>query len=107
MIIIPQSMAYATLANLDPVYPYTPGPYYYGVAQGSGNLGPGSGHNTIPSNCTSYTGSTTSLIQTTGTVERKSIQVLDLLAREVKIEKNIPLFYIYDDGTVEKKIILE
>ena len=40
----------------DPVYPYTPGPYYYGVAQGSGNLGPGSGHTTIPSNCTPYTG---------------------------------------------------
>ena len=94
-------------ANFDPVYPYTPGPYYYGVAQGSGNLGPGSGHNTIPSNCTSYTGSTTNLIQITGTIERKSIQVLDLLGREVKIEKNIPLFYIYDDGTVEKKIIIE
>jgi len=94
-------------ANLDPVYPYTPGPYYYGIAQGSGNLGPQSGHHTIPSNCTSYTGSTTNLIQTTGTIERNSIQVLDLLGREVKIEKNIPLFYIYDDGTVEKKIIIE
>ena len=94
-------------ANLDPVYPYTPGPYYYGIAQGSGNLGPQSGHHTIPSNCTTYTGSTTNLIQTTGIIERKSIQVLDLLGREVKIEKNIPLFYIYDDGSVEKKIILE
>ena len=94
-------------ANLDPVYPYTPGPYYYGVAQGSGNLGPGSGHNTIPSNCTLYTGSTTNLIQTTGIIERKSIQVLDLLAREAKIEKNIPLFYIYDDGTVEKRITID
>ena len=40
-------------------------------------------------------------------VNRKSlIKVLDLLGRE-KIAKNQPLFYIYDDGTVEKKIILE
>ena len=38
---------------------------------------------------------------------RKSlIKVLDLLGRE-KNAKNQPLFYIYDDGTVEKKIILE
>ena len=26
-------------ASLNPVYPYTPGPYYYGIAQGSGNIG--------------------------------------------------------------------
>jgi hypothetical protein len=29
------------------------------------------------------------------------------LGRETKEKKNEPLFYIYDDGTVEKKIILE
>ena len=40
-------------------------------------------------------------------VNRKSlIKVLDLLGRE-KNAKNQPLFYIYDDGTVEKKIILK
>ena len=34
-------------------------------------------------------------------------KVVDLLGRRTKIVKNKPLFYIYDDGTVEKRIILE
>jgi polyhydroxybutyrate depolymerase len=35
------------------------------------------------------------------------IKIIDLLGRESKDLKSQPLFYIYDDGTVEKKIILE
>ena len=34
-------------------------------------------------------------------------KIVDLLGRESKDLKNQPLFYIYDDGTVEKRIILE
>tara|TARA_B100001250_G_scaffold295229_1_gene256804 strand:+ start:2784 stop:3866 length:1083 start_codon:yes stop_codon:yes gene_type:complete len=94
-------------ANFDPVYPYTPGPYYYGIAQGNGNLGPQSGHHIIPPNCTSYTGSATNLIQTAGIIERNPIQAFYLLGREVRVEENKLFFYIYDDGTVEKRIILE
>ena len=30
-----------------------------------------------------------------------------MLGRNIKELKNIPLFYRYDDGSVEKKIILE
>ena len=37
----------------------------------------------------------------------KFLKVVDILGRETKESKNIPLFYLYDDGTVEKKIILE
>jgi len=37
----------------------------------------------------------------------KLIKVIDLLGRETKGTKNEVLFYIYDDGTVEKKIIIE
>jgi hypothetical protein len=33
--------------------------------------------------------------------------VVDVLGREVKENKNALLLYIYDDGTVEKKIISE
>jgi hypothetical protein len=44
-------------ANLNPVYPYTVGPTYYGMVQ-SGNTGPQSGHNTIPGGATSYTPAT-------------------------------------------------
>ena len=38
---------------------------------------------------------------------RKLVQIVDILGREVKPSQNIILFYIYDDGTVEKKIIVE
>ncbi len=37
---------------------------------------------------------------------RTIIKITDLLGRETK-ETNQPLFYIYDDGTVEKRIIFE
>jgi len=37
---------------------------------------------------------------------KKLLKVTDLFGREIK-QKNQTLFYIYDDGTVEKKIILE
>ncbi|MGY8987722.1 MAG: hypothetical protein ACKVG7_04115, partial [Flavobacteriales bacterium] len=42
--------------------------------------------------------------------ERQLVKVTDLLGREVSPEKVIDrttLFYIYNDGTVEKKIIIE
>ena len=35
------------------------------------------------------------------------IRIVDLLGRESKDFNSKPLFYIYDDGTVEKKIIIE
>jgi hypothetical protein len=35
---------------------------------------------------------------------RKLIRIVDVLGRESKGSKNEPLFYIYNDGTVEKKI---
>jgi plastocyanin len=38
---------------------------------------------------------------------KELIKVTDILGRETKGTKNEPLFYIYDDGTIEKKIIIE
>ena len=38
---------------------------------------------------------------------KQLIKIVDLLGRESKDVKNQHLFYIYDDGTVEKKIIIE
>ena len=37
----------------------------------------------------------------------KLLKVIDVLGRNTNGDKNKLLFYIYDDGTVEKKIILE
>ena len=35
------------------------------------------------------------------------IRVVDFLGRESKDVNGKPLFYIYDDGTVEKRIVIE
>ena len=39
--------------------------------------------------------------------KKNIIKVIDVLGRQTKYLKNQPLFYIYDDGTVEKKIIID
>ena len=38
---------------------------------------------------------------------RKLIRISDVLGREANPKSNMPLFYIYDNGTVEKRIIIE
>ena len=38
---------------------------------------------------------------------KKLIKIVDVLGRKTKEKKNTPLFYIFDDGTVEKRIIVE
>ena len=39
--------------------------------------------------------------------ERKLVKIADITGREVKYRKNILLFYIYDNGSVEKRITIE
>jgi len=39
--------------------------------------------------------------------EKKLINVIDVLGRKTKLQNNTPLFYIYDDGSVEQKIIIK
>ena len=41
------------------------------------------------------------------TTNKKLLKVTDLLGRETKGTKNQPLLYIYDDGTLEKRIVIE
>ena len=46
----------------------------------------------------------------TDELERQLVKIRDLLGREVHPEKvidNTTLFYIYSDGTVSKKIVIE
>jgi hypothetical protein len=38
---------------------------------------------------------------------KKVLKIIDVFGREAEGNKNEPLFYIYNDGTVEKKIIIE
>ena len=39
--------------------------------------------------------------------EKKLIKVVDVLGRETKLQNNTPLFYIYNDGSVEQKISIK
>ena len=41
------------------------------------------------------------------TTNKELLRTVDVLGRETKGTKNEPLFYIYDDGTVEKRITIE
>ena len=41
------------------------------------------------------------------TTNKELLQTTDILGRETKETKNTLLFYIYDDGTVEKRIVIE
>jgi hypothetical protein len=40
-------------------------------------------------------------------IQKKCLKVVTLLGIETKVKANQTLFYIYDDGTVEKRIIIE
>jgi len=51
--------------------------------------------------------STTSTNNITNEKSHKLIKIIDLLGRETNYKSNTPLFYIYDNGTVDKRIITE
>lgn len=38
---------------------------------------------------------------------KQVFKIVDVLGRETKEIKNSPMFYIYNDGTVERKMIVE
>ena len=58
--------------------------------------------NTHTSDCVSSTS-----VETLDPLKRELLEVVDVLGRKIKYYTNQPLFYIYNDGTVEKKIIIE
>ena len=61
----------------------------------------------VISGCFTIT-STTGIDFTNQNVQsRKLLKIVDLLGREIEIVKNKILYYMFDDGTIEKKIIIE
>ena len=57
-------------------------------------------------------GSQTLTVATTGIADidnnkRKLVRVTDILGQETPYRRNTPLLYIFDNGTVEKKIVVE
>jgi hypothetical protein len=49
---------------------------------------------------------TTSLFDITQN-KNNLVKIIDMLGQKTPYRKNTPLFYIYDDGTVEKRIVIE
>ena len=39
--------------------------------------------------------------------EKTLLRITDMLGQETPYRKNTPLFYLYNDGTVEKRIVIE
>ena len=39
--------------------------------------------------------------------EPELYKIVNILGQEVTPSKNVPLFYIYEDGSVQKKMIIE
>ena len=42
-----------------------------------------------------------------GSFDKKLIKVVDVLGRETSINSNQTLFFIYEDGTIEKRYIID
>ena len=49
----------------------------------------------------------TSINNTVYNEDREILKLLNILGQQTTYRKNIPLFYIYDNGTVEKRIVIE
>ena len=58
--------------------------------------------NTHTSNCIN-----TTAVEVLDPLKGELVEVRDVLGRKTKINNNQPLFYIYNDGTVEKRIVIE
>jgi hypothetical protein len=71
------------------------------IANSCVDPGNGSGMYTVLSSCQSACGAT-SLDEFNA--DKKLLRIVDVLGRNTKKESNVPLFYFYDDGTVEKRI---
>ena len=39
--------------------------------------------------------------------ERELLKIIDATGRDVKFTYNVPLFFVYDDGSVEQKIFVK
>jgi hypothetical protein len=93
-------------------------PYSYiwsngGVANPQVNLAPGlyTVIVTDANGCTISDATSVNAYTPTGIINIKNtstlIKITDVLGQETLYRRNTPLFYIYDDGTVKKKIIIE
>ena len=67
---------------------------------------PGTGMGMYPTLATCNTACVVNSVEEQS-ISKRLIKITDLLGREVKGSNNEVLFYIYDDGSVEKRVVLE
>jgi len=90
----------------NPVYAYSNAGFYSVTLTVTDNWGC-SGDTTIMVQVDTCSTSCTSTGLNNYTTSRELLKVTNILGKDTKPKSNIILFYIYSDGTVEKKIIIE
>ena len=90
------------------INPLSTGTYTFDLTLSSGFGGPPCTAGIVPNDydtITFYVSPSTSVEEYN--TNKELLRTTDILGRETKETKNTLLFYIYDDGTVEKKMIIE
>ena len=100
-----------TICNTTDTFKFNPlsaGTYIFDLTLSTGFGGPPCSPGIVPNDydtITFYVSSPSSIEEHFN--NKELLRTIDILGRETKGKKNEPLFYIYDDGTVEKRIIIE
>ena len=100
----------ATICNTTDTFKFDPlpvGTYIFDLTLSSGQL-PSCTPGIVPDDydtITFYVSSLSAIEEQT--TNKELLRTVDILGRETKGKKNEPLFYIYDDGTVKKRITTE
>ena len=88
--------------------PLLPGTYLFDLTLSSGFGGAPCSPGIVPDDYDTITFNVSSFVGIEEhTTNKELIKTIDILGRETKGKKNELLFYIFNDGTVEKKIIIE
>ena len=101
----------ATICNTTDTFkinPLSAGAYTFDLTLSSGFGGPPCTPGVVPDDYDTITFNVSAFVGIEEhSTNKELIKITDLLGREVDEKRNTPLFYIYNDGTVEKKIIIE
>jgi Leucine-rich repeat (LRR) protein len=91
----PYTYTWNTSASTQTITPTANGTYWCVITDANGCV----------SDTSYYNYSTTAINEINTT--KQLLRITDLLGQETPYRKNTPLFYIYNDGTVEKKVVIE
>ena len=101
----------ATICNTIDTFKINPlsvGSYTFDLTLSSGFGGPPCTPGIIPDDYDTITFNVSAFVGIEEYITTKNLmRVIDIFGKKTKEQKNKLLFYIYDDGTIEKKIIIE